>query len=264
MSEANPPGSGSAPGTTEAAPLQFDRAVATDPVARSAGGVTCSFCRHAIADAYFTVNDKPVCRNCKASIEHAVAQSRTRRAFGKAFAFGLGAALAGAAIYYAVLALLNLQIGIVAIAIGYMVGYAIRKAVRGGGRRYQILAACLTYFAIGVAYVPVLMTSAGAKNRAVKAAADTTAVKRVAATGDSLAVSASAPQSGFGFAAGIAALIAIALILPVVTVVTTLPSGLLSAIIIGIGIRVAWRMTAAAPLVFAGPLEVGRATAGAS
>lgn len=264
MSEDRLSSSGSAPTTSASAPLQFDRAVASDPAARTAGGVACSFCRHAIADAYFTVNDKPVCGRCKAAIERAVAQSRTRRAFGKAFASGLGAALAGAAIYYAVLALLNIEIGIVAIAIGYMVGYAIRKAVRGGGRRYQILAACLTYSAVGVAYVPVVMTAAGAKNRAVKAAADTTAAKRAAATGDTLAVSASAPRSGFGFMEGVAALIAFALILPVLSIVTTLPSGLLSALIIGIGIRVAWRMTAAAPLVFAGPLEVGRATQGAS
>ena len=59
--------------------------------------------------------------------------------------FGLGAALAGAAIYYAVIAITHFEIGLVAILIGYMVGYAVRKGAGGrGGLRFQILAALLT------------------------------------------------------------------------------------------------------------------------
>jgi len=49
----------------------------------------------------------------------------------RAGVFGLGAAIAGAAIYYAVMAIADLEIGIVAILIGYMVGYAVRKGAAG-------------------------------------------------------------------------------------------------------------------------------------
>ena len=54
-------------------------------------------------------------------------------------ALGLGAGIVGAAIYYAVIAITHLEIGIVAILIGYMVGRAVRKGARGhGGLRFQI------------------------------------------------------------------------------------------------------------------------------
>ena len=71
-------------------------------------------------------------------------------------ACGLGAGIVGAIIYYSVIAIAHVEIGIVAILIGYMVGAAVRKGARGGGgRRYQILAVALTYFSVGLAYSPL-------------------------------------------------------------------------------------------------------------
>ena len=70
--------------------------------------------------------------------------------------FGLVAAIAGAILYYAVIAISNFEIGIVAIAIGFMVGWAVRKgAANRGGRRFQVLALVLTYWAVGLAYTPL-------------------------------------------------------------------------------------------------------------
>ena len=61
-----------------------------------------------------------------------------------------------AAIYFAVIALAHLEIGIVAILIGYMVGYAIRKGARGrGGLRFQVMAVALTYLSVAIAYTPL-------------------------------------------------------------------------------------------------------------
>ena len=78
--------------------------------------------------------------------------------FVMALLFGLGAGIAGAIIYYAVIAITNFEIGIVAILIGYMVGYAVRKGAGGrGGRRFQVLAVALTYIAVGLAYTPIAM-----------------------------------------------------------------------------------------------------------
>src|SRR5204862_7486300 len=74
-----------------------------------------------------------------------------------AAACGFFAAVAGALIYYAMLAFANLEIGIVAILIGYMVGYSVRKGARGGGRRFQILAVVLTYAAVALAYTPIVI-----------------------------------------------------------------------------------------------------------
>ncbi len=165
-----------------------------------------------------------MCESCKSAVERSLADTRTGQAFGKAAGFGLAAAVAGAIVYYAVIALLNIEIGIVAILIGYMVGWAIRKATRGvGARRYQILSAGLTYFAIGLAYFPLAIHGSHGPD---------------------------SPLLALG------ATIVLAFSLPVLVTIGSMPSGLIGALIIVIGIRQAWRMTAAPDLSFHGPLKV--------
>jgi hypothetical protein len=243
--------------TTPQPVLQFDRAVSagTGPVS----GVTCSQCSTPITDSYFTLAAKPVCESCKRGFEDAVARTQAPRVFAKAIAFGLGAAIAGALVYYAVIALFDLEIGIVAILIGYMVGYAIRKAARGGGgRRYQILAAALTYFAVGLAYLPVVLNGSAhpAKTAAdsaqtAKAFAVTTAVTGAQAD----TPTTSAPSSTSAVRA-IALVIFYVFALPVIIVFGSMPSGVISAAIIAFGMQKAWSMTAGPKVSFAGPLRV--------
>ena len=66
-------------------------------------------------------------------------------AFPLALAFGVVAALVGAAVYAGV-AMTGFMVSIVAIGIGYVVAKAMMTATRGlGGRPYQIAAVVLTY-----------------------------------------------------------------------------------------------------------------------
>jgi hypothetical protein len=66
------------------------------------------------------------------------------------------------------------------------------------------------------------------------------------------------------FVYGLAALSVFVFVLPIIAVVGSLPSGLISALIIGIGMRRAWRMTAdtgtdiPGVTVIAGPFRVGK------
>jgi len=114
-----------------------------------------------VGTQYYHVNDKPVCESCRGVVMSAAATPRTTGPLIRGGIFGLGAAIAGAAIYYAVIAIANLEIGIVAILIGYMVGYAVRKGAGGrGGRRFQILAVVLTYWSVGLAYAPLAFKQA--------------------------------------------------------------------------------------------------------
>jgi hypothetical protein len=143
-----------------------------------------------------------------------------------------------------------------------MVGRAIQKALPGGGmRRYQVLAAVLTYFAVGVAYMPLLVTEMK-KDKAAKPQ-DSTAV--VAQKGAAVASSAAATRSGAeeptqeksgSFLLGIGALIAIAFSLPVMMIFSS-GSGILSALIIAIGMRQAWRMSGASTAAITGPFRLG-------
>jgi hypothetical protein len=169
--------------------------------------------------------------------------------FGRAALFGLVATVAGAILYYAVIAITNFEIGIVAIAIGYMVGYAVRMATGGrGGKRFQVLALVLTYWSVGLAYTPLVFQSMsqeepseGATTPEASPAADTPAVTDEAPASLPLAL---------GF------LLAFSLTLPVLTVVSTMPGGLISAAIIAFGMQQAWRMTGTPQLAISGPYDI--------
>src|SRR5688500_7935005 len=126
--------------------LQFDRAV--DPAAATDAPV-CATCNAAIRMYYYDLDRATTCSSCQQAADRASGGGRSSGGMLKATLFGLGAAVAGAIIYYSVMEYMNLEIGYVAILIGFMVGYAVRAAVAGrGGRRYQLLAAGLTYFAV--------------------------------------------------------------------------------------------------------------------
>lgn len=255
--------------------LQFDRVESTADTAdgasaSDAAGIACGGCGSAMLDEYYSIGGKSICAKCRASVEATRATSRTPKAFLKALGFGLGAALAGAAVYYGVVALLDAEFSIVTIFIGWMVGRAIQKALPGGGmRRYQLLAAVLTYFAIGAAYT-ALGVQAMIKESADKKQ-DSTAV--VAQQGASAASSAAATRadasepsqkkSGSALLA-IGALLAFAFSLPVMAVFGSGTGGVLSALIIAIGIYQAWRMSGAPTLAITGPFRVGGNAAAAA
>jgi hypothetical protein len=255
--------------------LDFDRAAPTvtssnGALASNDEGILCSACGSTMLDEYYSVGDKPICASCRTSLETTRAKSRTPKAFGKAFGFGLGAALAGAIIYYAVIALLNLEIGIVAILIGWMVGRAIQKALPGGGsRRYQLLAALLTYFAVGVAYVPLLFKETSKDSAATQDSAVVAPQQGKPAASPPAAAKAGSDEDAHGtsgsFILGIGALIVLAFSLPVATAFSS-SGGIISALIIAIGMHQAWRMVGAPTLAITGPFRVGgnAYTAGAS
>ena len=257
---------------------------------RPGPAVTCTVCKRSIETQYWQANGNPVCNVCRQRVQAEASSGKGVGRLLRAGLFGLGAAVAGAAIYYAVMALADLEIGIVAILIGFMVGYAVRKGAAGrGGKRFQIMAALLTYWAVGLAYTPFAIkgmlegknatiaasvqadsshaatpaspdsSSAGATDSAVTSAAtEAVAAKPVASTG-------AKPVGLLALVAAIAFMMVFVFALPVTAIVGGMPSGLISALIIFIGLRQAWRMTAAPELVISGPYRVGaeptRATA---
>src|SRR5262249_36532637 len=116
-----------------------------------------------IHDEYYDVNGHSVCGRCRSTLEAAAETPTGIAPLAIAAACGFFAAIAGAIIYYIVLAYANLQIGIVAVLIGYIVGYAVRKGARGGGFRFQVLAVVLTYASVALAYTPIAISGAMAQ-----------------------------------------------------------------------------------------------------
>jgi Flp pilus assembly protein TadB len=276
--------------TAPAQPLQFDHAVDGESKADAphAPTITCSRCNTQVRSYYYHVDGNSVCAKCKQELERAGGVTRTGGAFIRSAMFGGIAALSGAAIYYGVIAAFSLEIGIVAILIGFIVGKAVRSGARGGGgRRYQILAAGLTYLSVGMAYAPVAykgivdakrngpeaVSSASADSADASALAEAEDEENAKEVEDSAAASLmTVTAAGDPTAApveltwkvillGLGATILLIFVLPVIVVIGSLPSGLISALIIGFGIRTAWKMTDGEMMTITGPYKVGATSA---
>ena len=143
--------------------LQFDRAEFAAP--RS---TTCTACQAPLVSEYFSANGQVLCAKCADNVRQFVVGSGSGAdRFAMAFALGLGAALLGGAVYAAVMIGSSSQWGIISIAIGWLVGKAVRKGSNNrGGWRYQLLAAFLTYTAICGAYAADILHRSGDLNAA--------------------------------------------------------------------------------------------------
>ena len=138
--------------------LQFERAEFGAAPARN-----CTGCHQPIAGPYFDVNGQPFCEACTASIRQAHGDSPGGAAFGRALGAGLVAGAIGSSLFYLVAKISGYQLSIIAIAVGFLVGRAVRWATGGrGGVIYQVLAVVLTYAAIAFSWVPFLAERQGA------------------------------------------------------------------------------------------------------
>ena len=137
--------------------LQFDKAEYTGATSEAPPTV-CAACQNPLAGQYFHVNEQPFCATCKAEVERVLGGSPGPAGFVKAALGGVAGGIAGALLYYLVLALSGYEIGIIAIAVGFLVGKGVRWGTGGrGGRLYQAMAVGLTYVAIASTYVPAVV-----------------------------------------------------------------------------------------------------------
>jgi len=137
------------------------------------------------------------------------------RAFLPAIAYGAVAALLGCILYAAFTIATGWRFGIVALLVGYMVGWAVLQATDGrGGQSYQILAAVLTYFSVSMASVPEILWHWSTRG--------------VALTPDKIV---------FLLEYGLAS--------PILDLQYNFGRGVFSLLILFYGVRKAWRMTAA-------------------
>src|SRR5262249_41655838 len=120
--------------------LQFQHAEPIPEHAVDLNAERCKVCGTIIGTSYFHAQGHVVCPTCAERIQSGQ-QAPPAISLARATLYGLGAGLAGCILYAAVAILLNLEIGIIAIAVGIMVGKAVRAGSNGlGGRPQQILA----------------------------------------------------------------------------------------------------------------------------
>lgn len=137
-------------------PLQFDRADdEAAPNVAAAPARCCVSCQTAIVDRYYALGDKLLCTPCHAKVLAAVDARLASGSFGAAVLRGSGAALLGAIISYTFTAVTDIQLGLVAILVGYLVGKGVAQGSKGkGGLGYQALAIGLTYLSIVLTFLP--------------------------------------------------------------------------------------------------------------
>ncbi len=132
----------------------FDVVEAITPV----GTAPCAECRGPIVDTYYEADEGVICAACHARMAAPATDRDVQDRFSRALGFGIAAAVAGAAIYFGVLAATGREVIFVTLLVGFMVGKAVRVGARGrGGRRYQWLAVALTYLTIVSTYVPFVL-----------------------------------------------------------------------------------------------------------
>jgi hypothetical protein len=113
----------------------------------------CALCGRKLDIRSFVVNSKLVCARCSQA-----ANPTRNTAFVRALVFGAGAAVVGMTLYAGFTIVTHFYLGYVALAVGWLVAKAMMMGSRGqGGIRYQMAAVALTYAAISLASVPILI-----------------------------------------------------------------------------------------------------------
>jgi hypothetical protein len=228
--------------------LQFNRAEYADP---SAAGPKCANCKEPIAQEYWKLGQQIFCGRCRAGIEDVFAKSKSAASFGKAVLWGGGVAVACGIGYAVVAGALHMHLALITIGIAYVVAKVIRKASRGvGGRRYQLLAVALTYFASTMGYVPSVIGGISGHSKKTASAADSP--EKV---NDEAPAAEKAPLGPGAVVVAAVVVVVISLAAPFLEI-TDSPLGLL---IVLFGLWEAWKLSRGVTLNIEGPLRVGAA-----
>lgn len=207
-------------------PLRFDTAdfSSAESLAQE---LSCATCRRPLVATYFEVGRQKMCPVCK----DAVIAFRTGSgvaAFFRAWLYGAIAGILGSGLYFAVLAISGIHLGLIAIVVGIMVGIAVRKGSRyRGGWLYQAMAMFITYGSIVTSFVPEIVSSIRQSGHLD--------------TQNPLVMSI---------------VIVVAWIMAWLSPIIGLPGILILDVIIGFGVYEAWKLNKRVPLTITGPYFV--------
>jgi len=140
-------------------PLQFDKVEYAETPSSMA---SCVACAQPITDIYYEANGKIVCPRCKEQLKGSIHGGSRLARFGRAFLFGLGAAILSAAAYYLICKITNSELAIATIAMGWLIGKAVHTGANSrGGWFYIITAVTLTYLSIGASVLALALAEEG-------------------------------------------------------------------------------------------------------
>jgi hypothetical protein len=173
----------------------------------------CTFCGQAITGPSYRIGGSTACAACAERAKQG-APAEGDGAFPRALLLGVVGAVIGLALYAGFTIITNIEIGYVSLAVGFIVAKAMLMGSNGiGGRKFQIAAALLTYAAVSLSFIPILLYTAHISLSEVS----------------------------------LAKLIEVGLISPFMELKTDPVRGLIGLVILFVGINIAWKMTAGKP-----------------
>jgi hypothetical protein len=136
----------------------------------------CTDCRAPVTQYYALDDNRPVCGKCRVGYAAKIARGEGPQAMVRAILYGLGGALAGAALIAILIETVGFGRLIAALGIGWIVAWAINRATGDYfDQRYRILAVVLTYFAVGLgSLAPVVVALVNLPDEVVVAEAEVT------------------------------------------------------------------------------------------
>ena len=186
----------------------------------------CRFCSTPLTSEYYQVRGQAACASCADAARNQQAGTSDSAAFTRALLLGIVAAIVGLASYSAFTIATHLYVGYIALGVGYIVAKAMKFGSGGlGGRRYQIAAVILTYLAIALAEIPIVLWQFRARI-----------------------------PSGRMLALAIR-LLPVGITSPIRDMRSPV-HGLINLVILFVGLRIAWRGTAAASATVEGPFRL--------
>jgi uncharacterized protein (DUF983 family) len=215
-----------------------------------AGTEHCQFCRQPISRRYYRVNSAMACAACGERAQHELPKD-SHALFVRGLIFGIGAAILGLILYATVEIATGWIIGYVSLAVGYIIGKGIKLGSKGaGGRKYQIAAVILTYAAVSLAAVPVLI-SEQIKARDARRAAE---VQQPADSASDQQQPEPPGQPRMGLGTALLQLTMVGLASPFLELQDPV-HGVIGLVILFVGIRIAWRLAAGTDAQVFGPFE---------
>lgn len=230
----------------------------TAEYSNTARGDQCVACHRPVVSHYYRVNGKIACESCVRQVEARFPKD-SHAAYVRGLFFGLGAAIVGMILYAGFTIVTGIYLGYVSLAVGWLVGKGIMLGSKGiGGRRYQIAAVILTYAAVSIAFVPIVL-SHQFKNRTHSSS---TQAQPQQTSSDSQTDQPDQAQETPSPALGavLLKLLAIGLASPFLELQQSPLGGIIGLVILLVGIRIAWRITAGTRSVdIQGPYETSAA-----
>ena len=118
----------------------------------------CEACGNFLGAEYYRLQNRMICSNCAARIQSGH-PADSHAAFTRALLLGIGAAIVGLVVYATFTIVTHIYLGYLALGVGWFIAKAMLKGSGGlGGRHYQIAAVALTYAAISLAEIPILIS----------------------------------------------------------------------------------------------------------